>query len=604
MILLTHFERTFTSLATCVLLIPYASSNAAAAAPVPFDSRPHSPVLLAVEAILGAQPGSLTQDDQQTLTNEDVIKMVRAHLGVDVVLEQIKNSRCKFSLTTNNLIGLKQAGVPDSVITAMQAKMSRTVSPDPARVQNVSPATSKAGSPSLGGGPASNSPGAPVGSSLPPTARQIGQPGGAETFDLGNCPNLSADAILALNGMRLLQHALDDDRALRLFVLFNNQCENQFPQTALDNELDYPRIAKSYKEKASEILAGAPSEITVAVQVNVGEYNATLGGFPVGAPTGPGFPGSYGAGPLGSTPSTSLFPFGGTQRASIRLRYAPFEINNISMSESEARQFIADMQKSYTGNVRIAYLAARIEIFQTPPKVLTNRGVTSLEFAGRIKEVSVLEHALFWGYKNPPIAVLHPDPTADDTAQQAEAFFYKSQYSNALPLSDRSCTGGDPDGCGLEGLLYALGLGVTADPVRGMMLMSESCSLGDAKGCDELGMAYLKSLPAPENENKALPLFKRACDGGLAIGCVNEADISGFPGQQQYWDRIDASCKIGIDQFAAQCNSGYAKACSYLGRCYNRGAGVNPDKVKAKQFFQQACSLGDEPMCKEAARMR
>ena len=64
------------------------------------------------------------QQDSETMTNADVVKMVQAHLGVDVIVDQIQNSRCKFVLTTNSLIQLKQAHVPDKVVAAMQVKNS------------------------------------------------------------------------------------------------------------------------------------------------------------------------------------------------------------------------------------------------------------------------------------------------------------------------------------------------------------------------------------------------------------------------------------------------------------------------------------------------
>ncbi len=59
---------------------------------------------------------------QETLTNADVVKMVQAHLSADVIVQQIENNPGHYVLTINSLIALKQAGVPDKVIAAMQAK--------------------------------------------------------------------------------------------------------------------------------------------------------------------------------------------------------------------------------------------------------------------------------------------------------------------------------------------------------------------------------------------------------------------------------------------------------------------------------------------------
>jgi len=59
---------------------------------------------------------------QEVVTNESVVKLVRAHLSAPVIVEQIRANPGKFDLTTEALIRLKAQGVPDEVIAAMQAK--------------------------------------------------------------------------------------------------------------------------------------------------------------------------------------------------------------------------------------------------------------------------------------------------------------------------------------------------------------------------------------------------------------------------------------------------------------------------------------------------
>ena len=75
-------------------------------------------MLMLGAAVTGAQEAS----QQEVLTNDAVVKMVQAHLSSDVILEQIRNSPGSYSLTANSLIKLKQQGVPEKVILAMQAK--------------------------------------------------------------------------------------------------------------------------------------------------------------------------------------------------------------------------------------------------------------------------------------------------------------------------------------------------------------------------------------------------------------------------------------------------------------------------------------------------
>ena len=79
--------------------------------------------ILACSAILAQNSSS-----DETLTNADVVKMVRAHLSPDIVVQQIRGNSGNYSLGTNDLIKLKQLGVPDRVIAAMQAKKSGSAS--------------------------------------------------------------------------------------------------------------------------------------------------------------------------------------------------------------------------------------------------------------------------------------------------------------------------------------------------------------------------------------------------------------------------------------------------------------------------------------------
>lgn len=71
------------------------------------------------------------QDDQArraqevakaALTNDSIIKMIKGGLSADVVVRMIASQPCKFSVTPDDLLALKQAGVPDSVIAAMLDK--------------------------------------------------------------------------------------------------------------------------------------------------------------------------------------------------------------------------------------------------------------------------------------------------------------------------------------------------------------------------------------------------------------------------------------------------------------------------------------------------
>lgn len=72
-----------------------------------------------------------TQPSAELLTNETVISLVKAGLGPEAIQAKIGTSRGSFDTSTNALIALKQAGVPDVVIAAM---LNRSKSPVAANV--------------------------------------------------------------------------------------------------------------------------------------------------------------------------------------------------------------------------------------------------------------------------------------------------------------------------------------------------------------------------------------------------------------------------------------------------------------------------------------
>jgi hypothetical protein len=59
---------------------------------------------------------------QEPLTNDSIIKMVKAGLSEDIVLSMIKTQPAKYVLTPAELISLKSSGVPDKVVAAMVEK--------------------------------------------------------------------------------------------------------------------------------------------------------------------------------------------------------------------------------------------------------------------------------------------------------------------------------------------------------------------------------------------------------------------------------------------------------------------------------------------------
>jgi hypothetical protein len=83
---------------------------------------------------------------QETITNDSVIKMVKAGLSQDLIVTTINSSPGDYDTSTNALIALKRAGAGDKVIAAVVVKASgASTAPAPA-----TPAVVAAGAPAAG----------------------------------------------------------------------------------------------------------------------------------------------------------------------------------------------------------------------------------------------------------------------------------------------------------------------------------------------------------------------------------------------------------------------------------------------------------------------
>lgn len=83
--------------------------------------------------VLAAVALTSTAARAETLTNDEVIALVKAGLGPDTVIAKIQASANGFDMSTSQLMALKAQGVPDQVIAAMlRASASASVSPNAA----------------------------------------------------------------------------------------------------------------------------------------------------------------------------------------------------------------------------------------------------------------------------------------------------------------------------------------------------------------------------------------------------------------------------------------------------------------------------------------
>lgn len=88
--------------------------------------------ILFVVVLFLVLPFSLVEGEE-VLTNETIIKMVKANLGEPIIISKIENSKINFDLSTDGIIKLKEAGVGEKIIEAMMGKKER---PAEAKIQD------------------------------------------------------------------------------------------------------------------------------------------------------------------------------------------------------------------------------------------------------------------------------------------------------------------------------------------------------------------------------------------------------------------------------------------------------------------------------------
>jgi TPR repeat protein len=155
----------------------------------------------------------------------------------------------------------------------------------------------------------------------------------------------------------------------------------------------------------------------------------------------------------------------------------------------------------------------------------------------------------------------------------------------------RACEGGAAEGCGQLGMSYMVGSGVTQDKRRGVALLEKSCEGGDAMGCLILGASYANGNGVPKDERRASAVYEKACEGGQALGCAS-LGVSYQHGNGVPQDKSRAAAL-----YEKACKGGQALSCGFLGGLYASGQGVPQDERRAAALYEKACEGGQALGC-------
>lgn len=100
---------------------------------------------LCLTLFLSALASSILAQSKKPLTNDDVIQLVKAQLQDKLIVRTIETQESAFDLSSQGLVALKNAGVPDAVLGAMLEARAKGASAPPSLRD---PAQSGAASPS------------------------------------------------------------------------------------------------------------------------------------------------------------------------------------------------------------------------------------------------------------------------------------------------------------------------------------------------------------------------------------------------------------------------------------------------------------------------
>jgi serine/threonine protein kinase len=191
-------------------------------------------------------------------------------------------------------------------------------------------------------------------------------------------------------------------------------------------------------------------------------------------------------------------------------------------------------------------------------------------------------------------------------AKKGEALYLKGPTSEAAPLLDQACSGGNGYSCSLLAELYYQGNGVASDTVRAVSLDTRACKLGDGRACDGLGNRYGSGIGVTESQRlaeefhrKASVLFTKACDAGNGDACV-DLGIQYYAGPAG----IPQDHPRALALFSKACDADNVGGCSVLASNYEKGEGVEKDTEKARQLWVRVCALQHEAECSAADKLK
>lgn len=149
------------------------------------------------------------------------------------------------------------------------------------------------------------------------------------------------------------------------------------------------------------------------------------------------------------------------------------------------------------------------------------------------------------------------------------------------------------------------------DPAAPLRTLEALCSAKEPDACELLSLYYQRGGTGPADWKKAEALIRdeitiqeARCQTGEAVACTDVVLLyfegDGFGSLVDETKAKEAGAR-GLTLLTPRCAEKDAWACDRLGALYEEGQGVTRDYAKAREYDQQACSLGWPGACHSLA---
>ena len=162
----------------------------------------------------------------------------------------------------------------------------------------------------------------------------------------------------------------------------------------------------------------------------------------------------------------------------------------------------------------------------------------------------------------------------------------EADIPEALKWGKRACDLGDMTSCNDYAILL-IQRNDGSDRGAAKDLLERQCDAGFDASCATLGTKEHDGFFGQTNVNRSRELWRRACACGNMDGCARTANV--------LFDRGDKAAALILADYACQLDHFWS--CTSLGTLYSEGKFVERDDVRARRYFDHACSQNDWRAC-------